>query len=366
MSRETPPADDEFELSVIGPGRGECIVVHLGKNNWCVVDSCVASGSTISAAAEYLSAFGNEAVEGVRLVVATHWHDDHIRGLSSALRSFSNATFCCSIALQPTQFIELVELTVDSVQHDSGLEEFKNIYSTLVNRAKQKRNKILIAPRYAIANRLLLTLPRESDGEVISITALSPSDGTFQKSLEWIRDLMPQAGQIQQRIPNVSPNTTSIVLWIKAGRQNVLLGADLEHSTQSSEGWFAVLTAHNQIGHAGMFKVPHHGSSNADCPEVWNEMLEENPIAIVTPFSPSGLPRDLDMQRMLRRTSNLYCTSVGRRKPPRREAAVEKQLRNIERFAIDERLGHVRVRTPLVAEGPALLELFNGAFKVLP
>ena len=364
MSRETPPSENDFELSVIGPGRGECIVVHLGNNNWCVVDSCLSSGSTMAAATEYLSAFGKDALEGVRLLVATHWHDDHIRGMSSALQSFNNATFCCSVALQPTQFFELVELTADSVQRDSGLEEFKNVYTTLLDRAEQKRKKILVAPRYAIANRSLLTLSREDGREDVSVTALSPSDGTFQKSLEWIADLMPQAGQTQRRIPNVTPNTTSIVLWIRAGRHSVLLGADLEHSSQVSEGWFAVLTAHNQHGRAGVFKIPHHGSPNADCPEVWAEMLQENPIAIVTPFGPSGLPRDLDLHRMLERTSNLYCTSVGKEKPPRRDAAVEKQLRNIERFAINDRLGHVRIRIPLVAEGPALLELFNGAFKV--
>jgi glyoxylase-like metal-dependent hydrolase (beta-lactamase superfamily II) len=149
MSRNIPPSDDEFELSVLGPGRGECIILHLGHNNWCVVDSCVDVGKSEAAAVEYLSSLGQRTLDGVRLLVATHWHDDHIRGIASALRAFNNARFCCSIALNSKQFVALVELTSDALPGDTGLDEFANVYKILVERSQQTRGRDLVAPAFA-------------------------------------------------------------------------------------------------------------------------------------------------------------------------------------------------------------------------
>jgi hypothetical protein len=365
MSRETPPASQEFELSVIGPGRGECVLLHLGYNEWCVIDSCTSSSANLPAAVEYLSILGKDSVEGVRLLIATHWHDDHIKGISAALRQFSNAKFCCSAALQPDQFVELVELTAESMPGNSGLEEFRAIYDVLEERNGQNRERRFVSPIFAIVNRELLRLDRVHEDENSRVVALSPSDGTFRESLRWISSLMPKLGEAQRPIANVTPNTTSVVIVATAGRHSALLGADLEFSSRSGEGWSAVLESHPSPGRSGSFKVPHHGSPNADCPEVWTKMLHENPIAVVTPFAPSGLPKPDDFSRIAARTPHIYCTSAGRRRPPRRDL-VDKLLRGRERFAIDARLGHVRVRAPLLAEGPAVVELFNGAFRYVP
>ena len=35
-----PPAADELEVTVLGPGYGEAIVIHYGKGQWVIVDSC--------------------------------------------------------------------------------------------------------------------------------------------------------------------------------------------------------------------------------------------------------------------------------------------------------------------------------------
>ena len=35
---------------------------------------------------------------------------------------------------------------------------------------------------------------------------------------------------------------------------------------------------------ASVFKVPHHGSENAQVDRVWCEMLQERPIAVLTPW----------------------------------------------------------------------------------
>src|SRR5438067_455186 len=41
VPKTEPPDSSELELSVFGPGRGECLVVHLGAGEWMVVDSCL-------------------------------------------------------------------------------------------------------------------------------------------------------------------------------------------------------------------------------------------------------------------------------------------------------------------------------------
>lgn len=35
------PESDEIEVSLFGPGYGECVLLHVGFNNWFIVDSCV-------------------------------------------------------------------------------------------------------------------------------------------------------------------------------------------------------------------------------------------------------------------------------------------------------------------------------------
>ncbi len=36
-----PPNPDEIEITVFGPGYGECIVIHAGSGKWFIVDSCL-------------------------------------------------------------------------------------------------------------------------------------------------------------------------------------------------------------------------------------------------------------------------------------------------------------------------------------
>ena len=61
------------EVTVIGPGYGESIVVHLGDTSWLVVDSCVdpASGDS-SAALKYLTMLGVDVAQAVKPVSYTH------------------------------------------------------------------------------------------------------------------------------------------------------------------------------------------------------------------------------------------------------------------------------------------------------
>jgi hypothetical protein len=365
VDRSTPPKTDEFEISIIGPGRGECVLLHLGHNEWCIVDSCIAKGRSESVAAEYLSGFANGALEGIRLVVATHWHDDHIRGIASILRLVPTAAFFCSAALDTAIFFELVGIGATGVQTQSGVDEFARILGIITENMNPSGR--FPTPKWAIENRKLLHLPTNGRSFPATVTALSPSDGTLALALAEISKLLPKTGDTQRRIPNLTPNHSSVVLWVEVGPMRALLGADLLQTGHAGEGWTAVLANHQDPNLAAFFKVPHHGSENADCPEVWNRMLVENSIAVVTPFS-SGrpLPKKSDLRRLSGRTTNLYCTAEGKGKTPRRENVVEKIMRRQvkERRVIEGRPGHVRVRWSLSAPVAPTVDLFNGAYRV--
>ena len=89
----TPSSADELEICIVGPGYGECVVVHVGEGDWIVVDSCMPAGIHLPAALEYLSDLGVDPAVQVRLVVASHWHDDHVGGIAQVLEACSLATF---------------------------------------------------------------------------------------------------------------------------------------------------------------------------------------------------------------------------------------------------------------------------------
>jgi beta-lactamase superfamily II metal-dependent hydrolase len=370
MSRGTPPQSDEFEVSVFGPGRGECILVHMGYNEWCMIDSCIESGKSLPAAVEYLKGLGQATLDGVLLVLATHWHDDHIGGMAACLLEFTNAQFACSNAPSAAQFLTLVQLQTKSLQGNSGVDEFAKILQLLKERKRHQVRSERVTPILAMQDRRLLH--RSDTGRAFSstITALSPSDASVKLALNKIANLVPQANQLQRRITNRPPNEASVVLMVEVGGRKALLGADLEHSGHKDEGWLAILNSSQTPVHpAKVFKVPHHGSRSADCPEVWQKLLDAEPVAIVTPFtSGQGLPQEKDIERLQSRTPSVYCTAVPKVRLPKRDnKVVQKKLDRRKRIAIDGRMGHVRVRWSISdATAAPQIELFDGAFKALP
>ncbi|WP_373507633.1 hypothetical protein [Thiocapsa sp.] len=40
-NRQVPPSPDEIEVSILGPGFGECVLIHPGAGRWLIIDSCI-------------------------------------------------------------------------------------------------------------------------------------------------------------------------------------------------------------------------------------------------------------------------------------------------------------------------------------
>lgn len=95
----TAPDPDEAEISLFGPGYGECVVVHLGGGKWLINDSCLDETKRHPIALRYLAELGVDVGTQVAMVVASHWHDDHVRGLGAVYEACTSATFVCASAL---------------------------------------------------------------------------------------------------------------------------------------------------------------------------------------------------------------------------------------------------------------------------
>ena len=102
------PREDEIEVVLLGPGYGESIVLHLGYGSWVIVDSCINTEGR-PRALEYLDSIGVNAGQQVDLVVATHWHDDHIRGMETLVEVCNRADFCCANTLLNKEILAAID-----------------------------------------------------------------------------------------------------------------------------------------------------------------------------------------------------------------------------------------------------------------
>src|SRR6266516_2780396 len=130
-----PPERDEFEISIFGPGRGECLVLHLGCGDWIVVDSCIDSRTGRPVAIPYLESLGVDIRTAVKSVVVTHWHDDHMRGAAEIVRHAESAGFVCSQALSEREFCQLIAQSRRSLIPDPGMAEFGAVLDILKERS---------------------------------------------------------------------------------------------------------------------------------------------------------------------------------------------------------------------------------------
>jgi hypothetical protein len=352
-------------MSVFGPGVGECVLLHVGNSEWVVIDSCIQAGTTEPVAGAYLKSMGVD-LSSVKLILATHFHDDHIRGLSKLVEDCQAARFAMSGAMQIEQFGQLV-LSVDMqnrlVRDTSSASEFAHILQTLKTRSDAGK---LPAPSYASEGTCLF---RDAYCNT-RITALSPSAATITNAHAELAAKILTKGDVQ-RFKRLSPNDLSTALLVETDKYCLLLGADLENTPSESHGWKAVLSSPvrpRTLSHA--FKIPHHGSEGSHHQDVWTTMIAREPVSIVTPYAALRvpIPTDDDVERIRTLSSEAYCTTWPHTtKPPRRpgvDGAARRATRT--RRALNVESGHVRLRIDLADDvpRPPFVQLFGNAKKL--
>lgn len=342
-----PPGSDEFEVSVFGPGVGECLVVHLGDQKWLIVDSCLSRDASQSVAAEYLVSLGLNLAEVVHWILLTHWHDDHVKGAADLVEKCPLARIYHPAAQHPDEYVALAETLSPSGfaldRGTSGVGELAKILRVLQERASRDKNYVLDKFGPAIAGQEIAS--HTVSGMRVRAKALSPGNVEFNKALLSLRALMPQPGQPRTVLTRPTRNHTAVALWVEFGDQAALLGSDLEEEGNQYTGWSVILRDHHPETKAQLFKVPHHGSETAHSDAVWEELLVPRATAVTTTYSRSGLPTAADVVRIKQRTDVFGCTTVPRAYP-RRDPTVERTLREtvVHRQVLTGPMGHLQYR----------------------
>lgn len=368
------PANEEIEVSVFGPGFGECIVVHVGGGEWLIVDSCIDSTDQDDlrpVAERYLRAIGVSPETQVKCIVASHWHDDHVRGLARLVDICRNARFSCANSLVKREFIVFVEAmgTGTAATDGAKVKEFRQIFRVLAS--DKSRPPI----RYATGSRELISwhTPPLPHGKPVTLRSLSPSDHELSLFLERIARELPTHGQPKRASSNSTPNLVSVVLHLDLGVTSILLGADMEIHNDTRRGWTAVLedAKTSNTARASLFKVAHHGSSTGHHDQAWSQMLDADPMLIVTPFNklPIGkkLPTRADVER-IRAFGRLFLTGAveSARRSKSSDAAVVRSLKEngIVRRELRAPIGLVRMRRGMGSHDGWNVEVFAPASEV--
>lgn len=342
------PSPDEIEVSVFGRGFGESIVFHIGDGKWGVVDSFINGETKLPRALEYLEGLGVNIAKDLLLIVATHWDNDHILGLSELLSRATNSIVVFSAAMQSEEVRTLAQIyKTREIDDGGGLSEYSKILDILQTRVERGG---IGSPTWATEGLELLHGHILKDGTSVKIRSLSPSNAAFSATQAWLQSNFERVRKKRSAVPKLQPNDCSVVLSIEIGQYSILLGGDLEEGKGKSLGWSAVVKF---LGHFSIqydiFKVPHHGSTNGYSERVWTNLLKNDPEVCITPWIQGGrsLPNKEGLDLIRKHTKKGYITCDTRlRRSRHSNPTVSRSMRdpqtNIRRLS--QKGGQIRLR----------------------
>jgi len=334
-----PPQPNEIEVTLFGKGIGESTLVHFGDGHFAVIDSFINPVSKNPVVLDYLSAIG-ASYDKIDMVVATHWHIDHINGLAKILDTASpSVKFVTYPIIKEEKFIQYIEAgnKVD-IKNMSTTQEFSEIFEMIV----KKRVKL----DFSSHNKILFNVDKNniSHNNNVYFYALSPQDIELANYLLHLN--IPGKKTMTYSFPD--DNDISVVIWLDIGGNIILLGGDLEDKTTDDSGWKAVIKEHSLTGKADLFKVPHHGSVSSHNADIWSKLLQDKPVSILSVFNRSGLPQISDKNRIKALSSQTLIAGAASKKMK----DLDKYIKNfdIKLKILPSTVGIIRARKNLYIE----------------
>lgn len=346
------PSNDEIEVSVFGGGKGfgECILLHLKNDFWAVVDSfnITSNKEQIPVAQHYLQTLYPDSWQTkIKLVIISHWHDDHIRGVSTLIKnSQAIENVVISGALTYKNLRELIK--AEHVDNRTDIISTNEIVETYTWGHKNK-DKLCYSSEF-------LMLPFLN--EKVKFQFLSPSTEIIntinQNLISEITELLVKNKIKKIVAPSQNIASSALLIHLK-DEQPILLGADLEsnYTKYPNSGWnrvVEILREKYEPSQSFLFKVSHHGSSNGHCDEIWSELLHEKPIAVLTPYLRGELANQLPKKEWVEKFSNKTSKAFITAKP---NWSTSQKLKN--------NYGHVRTRKK---GNEVKVDLLNGAVRL--
>jgi beta-lactamase superfamily II metal-dependent hydrolase len=359
------PQNEELEITLIGSGGGygESVVIHVGNNEWMIIDSCKGPDSPEPLPLGYLKSIGVNAATQVKRILCTHWDDDHIQGMSQIVGQCSSAQFIISKVTDIQKFLKLVALDYQKLEKGGSISATKEFVESLDTIRKRGTKPAVI---YAIQDRNLWTYTGSTfKTEVFS---LSPSDESVNQFDIEVSNLITEFGVPQKRLV-VNQNKRAVVLFVKFGDHRIMLGSDLEVTASPQMGWLGIINLSQIFDKpASYFKIPHHGSENGYHDKIWNVLLTNKPIGTLTPWNRNKkLPQPDMVLKYKALTRKMFISSppVFTAKPKRRDPDIEKLLRTFDYDVREVKYiqGIIRARIKMT-ETEWTVDLFDAAIEL--
>jgi beta-lactamase superfamily II metal-dependent hydrolase len=360
-----PPDRETLEVTVIGPGYGEAVLVHIGDGKWIAIDSCSNTKDRTSLSRRYLQSIGAKLTD-IIAVICTHWDDDHIRGFFDLADHAINAKLVIASAFVKKDFLAYANLFGRPLTQKTR-SKLSEIVSTIELFASRNGGV-----SYALGDRRIFDrqASQHSHKQACELWTLSPSDAEHNNFLSWISSQFPRGGETRRIVTSRIRNDLSIVTLVVVGKDAILLGGDLEEPGSSDRGWSAILSSSGRpSSKSSVFKVPHHGSSNAHHDRVWKELLQDDAYAVVSPWKMGGrsIPEESDLQRIKGFTPNGFLSAPTKRVANiKRPQAVQKTIKEValDFGTISQEPGMVRLRKKAGTKDSWKAELFAGAIPI--
>ena len=348
----SPPMNGVAEVTLIGGphGYGESVVIHLGNGEWIVVDSCVDPSTKECLPLLYLSKIGVDIEKNLRYVICTHWHSDHIAGLSQLIeKCSSDVVFVLSCAEDREKTAYEFASNYDYTGKSKVLKELRDTFTLVSNKKiKVKRveqDKLIFrigkVQSFALSpsefevrqfetnlagamNRYLKLFDEIYKKDQNALQIIEEAEDIQQEFYESIEQRMDEKGTDEDVVTEtirelnefkdankVENNNRCVAMLISFGSHHVVLGADLEVSCMDS-GWHSVLNCEcmNSVK-ANMLKIPHHGSKSGYLREFLTQHIEPQATAKLSTWMGGSrtLPKADVLKDYYKHTTNLFITN---------------------------------------------------------
>lgn len=319
------PSSDRIELIVFGKGVGECILIKSKNGDYIVIDSFIDVNTGNPVVLDYLDRF-NILYSCIKMVIITHWHSDHIKGISKIIESINGKVkVVINPIIKEQRYLDF--FTKQKIKNNDDMDEFFNVLNLF------KNNK-LITKVIPLADMTLYS----SDAKDLRLIALSPQNSDLGDYIDSLLDeKLPKNDNF--RIPD--DNLLSIVVLLELNGNSILLSGDMEN--RENGGWNDIIKNYlNIYPKSRIYKVPHHGSITGENTAIWSKLLD-NPISITTLYNSSHLPKDTDINRIASNSKELYVIGDRGRHVNDLEREFEKQSITKEFRAVSNKIGFVRI-----------------------
>ncbi|MGO9465695.1 MAG: hypothetical protein ACLQIB_18150 [Isosphaeraceae bacterium] len=240
---------DLLYLFILGPCKGETVLLRVPPDQWMIVDSFKAGRSHRPSAETVITRYGGR----VDVLALTHPHADHFEGFIDLIDRYDEAMLGC---VYPRDSRGTRDLSADPI---TALKEgAKPAYTRIWDEWKRRPER-----RRTTFRRDTWSL---GTARVTSLHPVRPVDPA-----QWSND----------------PNTISSAMLVEWHNLRLLLGADVPNSE-----WAGIAEGFPGLNRHAAMKVPHHGSRGA----IHTSFADGDPgrFWIITPFYPQRLPRPED------------------------------------------------------------------------